>query len=150
MVCLGNICRSPMAEGIMRAAIKREALNWQVDSAGTNGYHSGEPPHPHAVKICKVHGIDISEQRAKIFTGNLFNHYDMIYAFAEDVHCDIIYLSGGLLKPEKLDYFLNPLYGRKLSVPDPWYGDESGYQPVFDLISQGAEAIIDSLKNRYV
>src|SRR5690242_5733159 len=85
MVCLGNICRSPLAEGILKHKAKQAGLDWTVDSAGTNGYHIGEPPHRLSQKVAKQHGIDISGQRARRFTAEDFLRFDKIYAMAEDV-----------------------------------------------------------------
>ena len=85
MVCLGNICRSPLAEGILRHKAKEAGLNWQVDSAGTNGYHVGEAPHHLSQKVAKLNGIDICEQRARRFVKEDFDRYDKIYAMADDV-----------------------------------------------------------------
>src|ERR1700688_210057 len=85
MVCLGNICRSPMAEGALLEKCKKAGLNWIVDSAGTNGYHVGEPPHPLSQKVSKLHGIDISNQRARRFVPEDFERFDRIYAMAGDV-----------------------------------------------------------------
>ena len=82
MVCLGNICRSPIAEGVLRHKVKEHGLDWTVESAGTNPYHTGEAPHKYSQKVCLTHGIDISGQRARTFTKNDFEAYDVIYAFA--------------------------------------------------------------------
>ena len=85
MVCLGNICRSPLAEGILQQKVQEAGLSWTVDSAGTNGYHTGEPPHHLSQKVALHHGIDISCQRARRFAASDFQQYDMIYALAGDV-----------------------------------------------------------------
>ena len=85
MVCLGNICRSPLAEGILQEKIKKAGLNWEVDSAGTNGYHVGEQPHYLSQKVAKLKGIDISCQRCRRFVKEDFKRFDKIYAMAGDV-----------------------------------------------------------------
>lgn len=94
MVCLGNICRSPIAEGILQHKAKVNGLDWTVHSAGTNGYHIGEAPHRFSQKVCKQHGIDISRQRAMYFLSRHLEEYDLIYALAEDVYQEIKKIAG--------------------------------------------------------
>src|ERR1700761_8124921 len=106
MVCLGNICRSPIAEGVLRHMVKHHGLNWTVESAGTERYHIGEAPHRFSQKICKKHGIDISEFRAAKFTANDFTPYDKIYAMADDVSREIKRIGGKKADMSKVDYFL--------------------------------------------
>ena len=89
MVCLGNICRSPLAEGILQQKAFSAGLTWSIESAGTNSYHIGEPPHPLSQKVAKINGIDISKQRARRFKAEDFESYDKIYALANDVLEDI-------------------------------------------------------------
>src|SRR6478672_7508774 len=101
MVCLGNICRSPLAEGILKHKAEQAGLNWQVDSAGTNGYHIGEAPHRFSQKVAKLNGIDICEQRARQFVKEDFDRYDKIYAMADDVVDDIKRLARNKYNPEK-------------------------------------------------
>lgn len=144
MVCLGNICRSPLAEGVMEFKIEESHLNWQVDSAGTNGYHVGEPPHRLSQKVALSHGIDISKQRARNITAQDFDNFDIIYAMAEDVIEEIKWRVGNKFKSAKVKLLMNELYpGRNLEVPDPWYGPESGYREVFDMISKACDKIIE-------
>ena len=143
MVCLGNICRSPIAEGVMRHKVKELGLDWIVESAGTESYHIGEAPHRFSQQICMAHGIDISHQRAVKFTGDSFAAYEKIYAMATDVYEEIKYIGGRQADMTKVELFLNELHpGKNESVPDPYYGEESGYLQVYDLISKGCEAII--------
>ena len=85
MVCLGNICRSPLAEGILQQKAKAAGLDWEVDSAGTNGYHIGEAPHPLSQKVARLNGIDLGHQRARKFLADDFQRWDKIYVMAEDV-----------------------------------------------------------------
>src|SRR5580704_914677 len=89
MVCLGNICRSPLAEGILRQKARAAGLDWEIDSAGTNGYHNGEAPHHLSQKVARHNGIDISKQRSREFTAADFQRFDKIYAMAGDVIDDI-------------------------------------------------------------
>ena len=143
MVCLGNICRSPLAEGVLKHKAKIAGLNWQIDSAGTNGYHVGEAPHHLSQKVAQLNGIDICEQRARKFVKEDFDRYDKIYAMADDVVDDIKRIAKDKYNPEKVDLFLNELRpGKNLSVPDPWYGPEPGYHEVYKLIEQTCDAIV--------
>lgn len=145
MVCLGNICRSPIAEGVLQQKLISVGLNWQVESAGTNGYHIGEAPHRFSQKVCKRHGIDISQQRARRFCTKDFEQYDIIYALALDVYDEIKKIGGAQAQMHKVKIFLGELQeGSTESVPDPWYGDESGYLPVYQIIEQTCDAIIEN------
>src|SRR5258705_12277956 len=89
MVCLGNICRSPMAEGILQGKALNAGLNWSVESAGTEDYHIGSPPHPLSQKVARMNGIDIRNQKARMFVPEDFERFDKIYALANDVVHDI-------------------------------------------------------------
>ena len=143
MVCLGNICRSPLAVGILQAKADAAGLNWVVESAGTNGYHTGEAPHKLSQKVAKRNGIDISCQVSRPFTPEDFEKYDKIYAMADDVVGDIRRISGKKFNADKIDYFLNELEpGTNKNVPDPWYGEEDGYTEVYELIDRACNAII--------
>jgi protein-tyrosine phosphatase len=143
MVCLGNICRSPIAEGILKHKAEQHGLDWIVESAGTNSYHTGEAPHRFSQKVCKQHGIDISGQRARTFTASDFSKYDKIYVLAHDVYDNVQRVGGQNAAMNKVDYLLNELQpGSNESVTDPWYGNEDGYQPVYDIIEQACDAII--------
>jgi protein-tyrosine phosphatase len=148
MVCLGNICRSPLAEGILQHKAHEAGLNWVVESAGTNSYHIGEPPHHLSQKVALLNGINICEQRARRFTKEDFNNYDIIYAMADDVLEDMKKIARDHYDPSKAILFLEELYpGTNRSVPDPWYGPEPGYHEVFDLISQTCDSIIEKYKH---
>ena len=143
MVCLGNICRSPLAEGIMENEIKKAGLDWEVDSAGTNGYHIGEAPHRLSQKVARQNGIDICHQRARQFVKEDFERYDKIYAMADDVLDEIKWIAKSTYNPSKVDLLLNELYpGENRSVPDPWYGPEPGYHDVYKLIDEACKKII--------
>jgi protein-tyrosine phosphatase len=143
MVCLGNICRSPLAEGILQDKAFKSGLAWSVESAGTNSYHTGEPPHLLSQKVATLNGIDISRQRARRFTGDDFDAYDKIYALAEDVMKEMKRIAGRKYNAAKVDLLMNELYpGKNMDVPDPWYGPEPGYHEVFKLIEQACNAIV--------
>jgi protein-tyrosine phosphatase len=143
MVCLGNICRSPLAEGILKDKIKKAGLNWEVDSAGTNGYHVGQQPHRFSQKVAKKWGIDISSQQCRNFTKSDFEKFDKIYAMSNDILDEIKLLSKDKYDSSKVDLLLNECYpGENRDVPDPWYGGEEGYYPVYDMIEAACEAIV--------
>lgn len=143
MVCLGNICRSPLAEGILQEKAFKAGLTWSIESAGTNSYHTGEPPHPLSQKVAKLNGIDISKQRARRFRAEDMNEYDKIYALADDVLDDIKRIAGKKFDQHKVELLMNELYpGKNMDVPDPWYGPEPGYHEVYSLIDKVCEAII--------
>lgn len=143
MVCLGNICRSPLAEGILREKAIRAGLNWEIDSAGTNGYHNGEAPHHLSQKVAAKHGINISEQRSRKITKEDIRHFDIVYALATDVLDDIKHLTREAYDPGKVRLLLEEQFpGENRDVPDPWYGPEPGYHDVFQQISEVCDVII--------
>lgn len=149
MVCLGNICRSPLAEGILQDKAFRAGLNWSVESAGTNGYHTGEAPHPLSQKVARLNGIDISQQRSRRFRAEDFQVYDRIYALAEDVMDDIRSIARNSFDQAKADLLMNELYpGKNKDVPDPWYGPEPGYHEVYRMIEEVCDAIIKKYGNQ--
>lgn len=148
MVCLGNICRSPIAEGVMKQLIEEQGLDWSVASSGTNGFHTGEAPHRFAQKICLQNGIDISNQRANRFNYKDFQKVDIIYVMASDVYEEVMGIAKTAKDRAKVKYFLDPLFPNECrSVPDPWYGNEDGYAPVYELIQQGCKAILNQLRS---
>lgn len=149
MVCLGNICRSPLAEGILKDKIEANGLSWQVDSAGTNGFHTGEAPHQLSQKVALQHGIDISRQRARRFVKADIVNFDKLYAMAPDVLEDMKRIAGKDFDEQKVDLLLNEPYpGSNQEVPDPWYGPEPGYHEVFAIIDHACEHIIKKYSNR--
>lgn len=151
MVCLGNICRSPLAEGILQDKVNQYQLNWTVDSAGTNGFHTGESPHPLSQKVARLHGIDISHQISRRLTKNDFLEFDLLIAMAEDVKYDMQRIAGTAFPHEKVKLMTEWLHPEaKPDVPDPWYGPEKGYHEVFQLIDASCEALIQSFLNQQI
>ncbi len=143
MVCLGNICRSPLAEGILQHKASKTGLNWIVESAGTNGYHDGEPPHSLSIKVALQNGIDISKQRSRKFKAADFEEYDKIYAMAENILDDIKSIAKQKFDIAKVDLLMNELYpGSNIEVPDPWSGPESEYHEVYELIDKACEKML--------
>jgi len=144
MVCLGNICRSPLAEGILQQKAFAAGLRWSVESAGTNGYHIGESPHPLSQKVALLNGIEISNQRGRKFVKEDVEIYDKIYALAEDVLLDIHRIAKNKFDVSRIDLLMNELYpGKNLDVPDPYYGPERGYHEVYKMIDKVCDKIIE-------
>lgn len=152
MVCLGNICRSPLAEGILESKAKKLGLPWEVDSAGTNNnYHIGEAPHPLSQKVAKFYALDISNQCARAFVADDFDRFDRIYAMSADILAGMKYIARKKFRPEKTDLLLNEIFpGENLDVPDPWYGEEPGYHVVYEMIDKACEKIIEKYGNRKI
>ena len=143
MVCLGNICRSPLAEGILQGKAWKAGLKWSVESAGTNGYHTGEAPHPLSQKVAHINGVDISKQRSRSFVAEDFDRFDKIYAMSDDVIEDMRRIARNKFDSTKVDLLLNELFpGQNVDVPDPWYGPEPGYHQVYRMINDACDAII--------
>jgi protein-tyrosine phosphatase len=132
-----------LAEGILQHKIATAGLNWTVDSAGTNGYHNGEAPHHLSIKVARLNNIDICRQRSRQFVAADFDRYDKIYAMAADVLMDMKRIAKDKFDETKTALLLNELFpGQNKDVPDPWYGPESGYHDVYQLIDQACEKII--------
>lgn len=147
MVCLGNICRSPLAEGILQQQAGRAGLDLEVDSAGTAGYHIGEPPHRLSQKVARMNGFDIGGHRGRQFTGEYMAAYDRIYVMDSANYNDVRRIAGERWDPAKVDLLLNELYpGENRAVPDPWYGEEDGYHAVYDMIDKACRNIINKYR----
>lgn len=144
MVCLGNICRSPLAEGILQQKAFEKRLNWTVESAGTGNWHVGEPPHHLSQKVAKLNGVDISRQRARQFRKDDFEQFDFIYVMDSSNYTDVKRMAANSFDEHKIDLLLNELYaGENRAVPDPWFGEEEGYHAVFELIDRACDKIIE-------
>lgn len=144
VVCLGNICRSPIAEGILRKKIADNNLAIKVDSAGTANYHVGEAPDSRAIATAKSYGIDISKLRGRQFVKDDFDRFDRIYAMDVSNYKNILKLARNEADRSKIYYFLHD--GKTgLDVPDPWFGEPEGFYLVFDLIDKAADKILDDI-----
>ena len=132
MVCLGNICRSPLAEGILKSKLDKETI--QVDSAGTASYHIGKKPDSRSISIAKKYGIDISQQRCRQFTAKDFDEYDLIYAMDRSNYENIVALAENENAIAKVNLLLHRSNVTSKEVPDPYYGGEDGFEEVFQLI----------------
>lgn len=141
MVCLGNICRSPMAEGILKHKIHALGLNWQVDSAGTGSWHVGEAPDPRSISTSAENGIDISDQRARQFKQRDFDAFDLILAMDSSNYNNIVQLAREDSDRQKVNLLLNYSHpGQNRAVPDPYF--EGGFQAVFEMIEAAVDGLI--------
>ena len=132
-----------MAEGIMKSLLKEHKTDWQVDSAGTESYHVGQRPDGRAIRTCKKFGIDIGDQRARRISQKDFEAFDVIYALSDDVMKEILEMKLSRTNGLKLKLLLDELYpGEYRSVNDPYYDNEAAFEPVFRMIQQGCEAIL--------
>ena len=139
MVCLGNICRSPLAEGILRSKVDSNFVI--VDSAGTAGYHIGSKPDPRSVSVAWKYGIDINDQRCRIFTKRDFNDFDLIYAMDRNNFEDIVSMAEEPEERQKVKLLLEEVNLGYREVPDPYYGGEKGFEMVFEMISAACDVI---------
>ncbi len=147
MVCLGNICRSPLAEGILKSKVNH--LDVEVDSAGTAAYHLGEQPDIRSIEIAKKYSIDLSNQRARQFSINDFNEFDKIYAMDTSNYANIIALARDESDRGKVDLILNESNPKSFeSVPDPYYGGSNGFQDVFQMLDDACNKIVENLEKR--
>ena len=144
MVCLGNICRSPLAEGILKN--KAHNLNLTVDSAGTANYHIGKNPDIRSIEIAKKHGIDIKNQIARQFIKNDFKNFDVIYAMDKQNYYDIIQQASSESDKKKVKLILNEININIDSVPDPYYGGENGFNKVYDMLDKACKKIIFNIE----
>lgn len=149
-VCLGNICRSPLAEGILRAKISDKDLDIEIESAGFESYHINEPPDKRAIKICSKYGIDITEKKCRLFTSEDFDKFDRIYVMDSANYRDVQYFSRNEEDMEKVKYLLSVIDGKDQSVPDPYYGGDVGFEKVFSLVNEACEKIADFIGQKVV
>ncbi len=147
MVCLGNICRSPLAEGILTKKANEKGLNWKIDSAGTAAYHVGNLPDERSIEVAKKHRIDLTNQRARQFSPSDFQVFDLIYAMDTENFANILKLASSEDDKQKVKLILNELEPESnTSVPDPYYGGEDGFEEVYHMLDLACEAVILKLK----
>jgi protein-tyrosine phosphatase len=149
MVCLGNICRSPLAEGILRHKLESKGIfHVKVDSAGTSDYHVGDPPDSRSAKNAKSHGIDISKLRGRQFCVNDFDEFDFIYVMDASNYQNVLQLARNENDRKKVDLLLNAKWpGKNLAVPDPYYGGADGFEKVFLLVEEACDVIAEKIVN---
>lgn len=144
MVCLGNICRSPLAEGILLSKVNPEQVF--VDSAGTGGFHIGEKPDPRAIAVAKKYGIDISRQRCRKFELADFRKFDQIYVMDRSNYNYILDLATTDAERQKVKLLLEGLQVHSLEVPDPYFDGDQGFEEVYQLIDRACDLIVSDLK----
>ncbi|MEL6924554.1 MAG: low molecular weight protein-tyrosine-phosphatase [Bacteroidota bacterium] len=142
MVCLGNICRSPLAEGIMRSKVEAQELDWEVDSAGTGSWHVGNGPDPRSVAVARTHGLDISAQRARQFKAKDYKLFDLILTMDSSNYRNVLKLAPNDTAEQKVKMirnFVRPGYNE--SVPDP-YWDDDGFEQVYQMLDEACEKVL--------
>jgi len=145
MVCLGNICRSPLAEGIMAAKVDLSKIS--VDSAGTADYHIGALPDPRSIETAKKYGIDITHQRGRQFVQEDFDRFDEIYVMDQSNFLNVLNLARDEKDKQKVNFILNQISpGENAEVPDPYYGGESGFDHVYKLLDEATTEIAERLE----
>ena len=145
MVCLGNICRSPLAEGIL--AHKTKHLNFEVDSAGTAAYHVGKLPDSRSIEIAEKYNIDLSQQRARQFSRADFDAFDIIYAMDTNNYAHLISLASSEAERNKIKLILNEINPNACqSVPDPYYGGKNGFQETYNMLDKACNKIIQNIE----
>ncbi|MFK7048668.1 MULTISPECIES: low molecular weight protein-tyrosine-phosphatase [Flavobacterium] len=146
MVCLGNICRSPLAEGILKSKLPNSYL---IDSAGTGGWHAGEKPDRRSIHIAQEKGIDISQQKARKFQKTDFDTFDYIFTMDNQNYKDIINQATTENHRSKVRLILEEIFpGEKVDVPDPYYGGEEGFKNVFNMLDLACKSIADKLQKK--
>ena len=142
MVCLGNICRSPLAHGILEA---KAPSNWLVDSAGTSGWHEGERPDTRSILTAKGRGLNIDSQRSRPFTIKDFDEFDIIFAMDQSNFQNIINLTRTVEDEEKVKLILNEIDIENNSVPDPYYGGDNGFDEVYKMLDEACSIVAKKL-----
>ncbi|SCY13811.1 protein-tyrosine phosphatase [Nonlabens sp. Hel1_33_55] len=146
MVCLGNICRSPLAEGLMRS--KLNFTKYTVDSAGTSGGHKGEAPDKRSIDVAKKYGLDISQQLSRKLTVEDLENFDYIYVMDRSNYNDVTDLAQNDEQRAKIKKILEvPFPGDDLDVPDPYYGGDQGFENVYKMLDQATDAVAKKLEN---
>jgi len=144
MVCLGNICRSPLAEGIL--ASKLPARKFSIDSAGTGSWHIGHSPDKRSIEVAKKHKLDISKQKGKQFKTSDFEEFDYIYVMDHSNYKDVLALAQKPEQKEKVHLILNELFpNENVDVPDPYYGSNNGFEMVYKMLDEACEIIAEKL-----
>lgn len=144
MVCLGNICRSPLAEGILAAKLPKE--KYIVDSAGTGPWHIGHSPDKRSIAVAQKNGLDISKQKGRQFKTADFNTFDYIYVMDTSNYDNIISLASNDNQRTKVHLILNEIYpGKNVDVPDPYYGLSNGFDTVYEMLDKATDSIVKKL-----
>jgi protein-tyrosine phosphatase len=148
MVCLGNICRSPLAEGILKSKLPTD--KFIVDSAGTGSWHVGHSPDTRSIAVAKTKNIDISQQKGRQFNPDDFNDFDYIYVMDKSNYDDVLALAKNDQEKEKVQIILNELFpNENVDVPDPFYGMANGFEMVYNMLDDACTIIAEKLISKY-
>lgn len=140
MVCLGNICRSPLAEGILKSKIDSSKVF--VDSAGTGHWHIGDEPDKRSIAVGKKHNINITDQRGRQFSAKDFENFDIIYVMDNSNKENVLALAQNDSHREKVKLILDEIFpGENVDVPDPYFGGNAGFENVFQMLDKACEEI---------
>lgn len=144
MVCLGNICRSPLAEGILKSKIDTSKIF--VDSAGTGDWHIGQLPDKRSIAIGSKYNLDITDQRGRLFTQEDFKNFDLIFAMDNSNRENILALAKTEEDRSKVKLILEELFpGENVDVPDPYFGGDQGFEDVYKMLNEACESIAKKL-----
>ncbi|MFK7797066.1 MAG: low molecular weight protein-tyrosine-phosphatase [Aureispira sp.] len=142
MVCLGNICRSPLAEGLLRKKIEEKGLDWEVDSAGTSAYHEGHAPDKRSIAIAEKHNIDISAQQSRPLTKADLDTFDRIYVMDTENYNNVLDLCEGEEHRAKVNLIMNEVQpGHNVAVPDPYWGND-GFEQVYRMLDTATDRVV--------
>lgn len=143
MVCLGNICRSPLAEGILKHKCIQHNLAWEIDSAGTGKWHLGSAPDKRSIEVAAKHGIDISSQRARTVNSTDYEKFDLIFAMDMANYSDLMSWALDKNEEDKIKLIMNEVYpNQNKGVPDPYF-DNNGFQQVYTMLDNACDKIIE-------
>ena len=145
MVCLGNICRSPLAEGILQSKLPND--KFFVDSAGTSGFHNGNPPDIRSIEVAEKYGLNISNQTSRLFKGYDFELFDHIFVMDQSNYNTVIRQAQNDKDIEKVKFILNFPGSKIKEVPDPYYGGEKGFENVYKMLDTACKYHSERLKN---
>ncbi|MCM4157905.1 low molecular weight protein-tyrosine-phosphatase [Gramella sp. AN32] len=147
MVCLGNICRSPLAEGLLKSKVNPSEVF--VDSAGTGDYHIGDEPDRRSIAIAKKNQLDISQQRGRQFSAQDFEDFDHIYVMDNSNFSNVISLARTEEDRKKVHLILDEIFpSEKVDVPDPYFGGEMGFENVYKMLNEACDSIAEKIKNK--
>ena len=148
MVCLGNICRSPLAEGLLASKLPKD--KFIVDSAATGNSHIGRKPDLRSIATAQKNGLDITHQKARQFTKNDFDYFDYIYVMDSSNYDDVIDLAKNEIQKSKVDMILNHLFpGENVDVPDPYYGLQNGFDMVYEMLDETCTILAKKLIEKH-
>lgn len=148
MVCLGNICRSPLAEGILASKLPKD--KFIVDSAGTGNWHVGKQPDTRSIATAKKNGLDISLQKGKHFTPQHFEEFDYIYVMDGSNYDDVLFLAKSEDHKKKVSRILDELFpGDNVDVPDPYYGLQNGFDMVYEMLDEATDLLAKKLIEKH-